>query len=120
MPEVKVMEEYVRNVLECLGEGSLTKIEELLGGKLHGAQEEAGQIGEKVVHLNEGILQAQASVVELSQQRLELMSKATGFAESLIVLQFGDQIEKEAAQNPPKKRAKKRTKKSKTRALRKR
>ena len=54
--------------------------------------------------------QSQQRLDNMTRHHLELISKASGFAESLIALKFGDEIEKEKEEKRVKEAAEKKAK----------
>jgi hypothetical protein len=100
MPDPKVIEKYVRSVVERLEkeeEESLTKNEKRIGTKLKEAQDKADQLSRDMGQLRETIQQGQNRLQEMGRTHLEVASKAAGFIESLVSLRFGDEIEEEIA-----------------------
>lgn len=97
MTDSKMMEEYIERVLKKLGDDDLSKVEKVLGTKLRETEEEAQALKRDIGRLNETIRQAQARVKKLSDDYSDKLAKAAGFAESLIALKFGDELEEEEA-----------------------
>jgi len=96
MPDSKVMEKYVNRILEHLGEEDLSKVEEVLGTKLHETRSNADSLGADINRMKETIRQAQERLSKLVDEYSDTLSKAAGITESLIALKFGDQIKKES------------------------
>jgi uncharacterized coiled-coil DUF342 family protein len=96
MPDPSVMKEYVNHVLQCLGDNSLSRVEEAIGSKLLEAQNEAMRIEGDLGHLTQTIQQAQKRKEELVEKLTQVVHKSTGFAESLITLKFEDEIKEDA------------------------
>lgn len=118
MPDQQQMQEYVHGVLKRLEKkpDSLSRTEKRLGIKLKEAQDAAGRVNEEISQLRQQLQQARQRLEEMGHHHIELTSKAAGFAESLITLEFGDEIDAEAekqkskgngAKDPSKKKKKK-------------
>jgi len=95
MPDPKIMEKYVTMVLKQLGQENLSKVEEVLGTKLKETQDQADNLRSNIEKMRDTMRQAEERFRGMNQEYMDTLSKAEGFAESLIALKFGDQIKKE-------------------------
>lgn len=91
------MSKYVKSVSEKVAKGKkgLSATEVRLGKKLREVQEEAQAVNEDIGRIRESIRQAQNRLENMTRHHLELVSRASGFAESLISLKFGEELDKE-------------------------
>jgi len=98
MADSKEMTAYVEDVLKKLADtkeaNGLTDSEIRLGRKLQETQDSAESAMRQKIQLESSMGQMQQRIFELEKKHLEKISKASGFAEALIALKFGEELDK--------------------------
>ena len=100
----KELQKYLTHITTTIkehgGEG-LNDLERRLGAKLGEVQDSALKARGDIGSLENSIAQAQKRLGTLHNEHLELVSKAAGFAESLLAMKFGDELDKEKESEEP-------------------